>query len=78
MTDNLKSIVFMALGEASMCWSNIDKAGVFESSRCEGVGNRLLAEINSVLKPLTSDMSEAGKQNTTAQGVPAKKQASSR
>ncbi len=68
MTDNLKSIVFMALGEASMCWSDIDKAGVFESSRCEDVGNRLIAEINYVLKPQTSEMGESGKQNTTDKG----------
>jgi len=45
----------MALGEASMCWSDINKAGVFESSRCEEIGNRLISEINSVLKPQTSD-----------------------
>jgi len=68
LTDNLKSVVFMALGEASMCWSDIDKAGVFESSRCEEIGNRLVEEINSVLKPQTSETAEAGKQNTTNQG----------
>jgi len=67
----------MALGEASMCWSDIDNDGVFESSRCEDVGNRLIEEINSVLKPQTSETGEAGKQHTTAQGVPAKEQASS-
>ena len=38
-----------------MCWSDIDKAGVFESSRCEKIGNHLISEINSVLKPQTSD-----------------------
>ena len=54
MTDNLKSLVFIALGEASMCWSEIDKAGIFESSRCAEIGDRLVAEINSVLKPQTS------------------------
>ena len=54
MSDNLKSLVFIALGEASMCWSDIDKAGVFESSRCAEIGHRLVSEINSVLKPQTS------------------------
>jgi len=31
-----------AVGEASMCWSNIDGAGVFDSSMALGVGQRLL------------------------------------
>ena len=68
MTDNLASLVFIALGEASMCWSSIDKAGTFESSRCLDVGRRLIVEINSVLKPRTSEeMGSAGLQHTTPQ-----------
>jgi hypothetical protein len=66
LTDNLESLVFIALGEASMCWSDIDKAGTFESSRCLDVGRRLIVEINSVLKPRTSEeMGSAGLQHTT-------------
>jgi len=53
MPDNLESLVFVALGEASMCWSDIDKAGEFESSRCAGIGHRLVSEINRLLKPQT-------------------------
>jgi len=64
MTDNLKSLVFIALGEASMCWSEIDKAGIFESSRCVEIGDRLVAEINSVLKPQTSVEGGAVDNNT--------------
>ena len=66
MTDNLESLVYIALGEASMCWSDIGKAGTFDSSRCVDVGRRLIVEINSVLKPRTSEeMGSAGLQRTT-------------
>ena len=51
MTDNLRTLIFEALGEASMCWEFPEKAGVFQSERAEEIGLRLLKEINSVLKP---------------------------
>lgn len=35
---NLNTAVFEALGAASMCWSNIDQAGVFQSERAEEIG----------------------------------------
>jgi hypothetical protein len=54
MTDNLRTLIFEALGEASMCWEFPEKAGVFQSDRAEQIGNRLLEEINSVLKPVNN------------------------
>jgi hypothetical protein len=54
MTDNLKTLIFEALGEASMCWEFPEKAGIFQSDRAEQIGNRLLEEINSVLKPINN------------------------
>jgi len=42
-----------------MCWSDIDKAGTFESSRAADIGRRLISEINSVLKPRTSETGSA-------------------
>jgi hypothetical protein len=54
MTDNLKTLIFEALGEASMCWEFPEKAGVFQSDRAEQIGNRLLDEINSILKPINN------------------------
>lgn len=42
---DLKTKVFESLGEVSMCWSETPK-GVFESSRAEEIGNRLMNDIN--------------------------------
>lgn len=60
MTDNLKTLIFEALGEVSMCWEFPEKAGIFQSDRAEQIGNRLIEEINSVLKPVNNseDMTE--------------------
>jgi len=59
MTDNLKTLIFEALGEASMCWEFPEKAGVFQSERAKGIGNRLVEEINSILQPVNdSDITE--------------------
>jgi len=44
MSDNLKSLVFVALGEASVCWEP-RPSGVFDSSACEQVGNKLIAAL---------------------------------
>ena len=54
MTDNLRTLIFEALGEASMCWEFPEKAGIFQSDRAEQIGNRLLEEINLVLKPVNN------------------------
>ena len=42
MNAQLRQAIFEAIGEASMCWSNIDKAGVFESTRAQDIGERLV------------------------------------
>lgn len=34
--------VMQAIGEASMCWSNIEGAGVFDSEKAKQVGQELL------------------------------------
>lgn len=41
---NLEEMVFQALGEASMCWSEIPK-GVFDSDHAKEIGERLVADI---------------------------------
>lgn len=35
--------VFQALGAASMCWQYPEKAGIFDSTRAQEIGNKLLA-----------------------------------
>src|SRR6266702_5542038 len=41
---NLEEMVFQALGEASMCWSERPK-GVFDSDHAKEVGHKLVADI---------------------------------
>src|SRR6266704_3949009 len=41
---NLEEMVFQALGEVSMCWSETPK-GVFDSDHAKEVGERLVADI---------------------------------
>ena len=60
MTDNLKSIVMQAIGQASMCWEFPERAGVFQSEQAIKVANKLTDEINSVLKPMTMDSNADG------------------
>ncbi len=38
-------LIMQAIGEASMCWSDIDKAGVFDSTRAKQIGEKLLQDI---------------------------------
>ena len=43
----LEEAVFQALGAASVCWENIDKAGVFKSERARDIGMELLEWIDA-------------------------------
>ena len=38
-------LIMTAMSEASMCWSDIDKAGVFDSTRARQIGEKLLEDI---------------------------------
>lgn len=40
-----EELIFTAIGEASMCWSDIDKAGVFDSTKAQQIGKKLLQDI---------------------------------
>lgn len=37
----LETIVYMAVGTATTCWSNLEGAGVFESDSCASISKRL-------------------------------------
>lgn len=43
--NNWEKLIMIAMGEVSMCWSNIDKAGVFDSTRAQQIGIKLLEDI---------------------------------
>ena len=45
--NNWEELILTAMGEASMCWSNIDKVGVFDATRAEQIGKKLLQDIKS-------------------------------
>ncbi len=47
--ETFESIIFTAIGEASMCWSELP-TGVFESSRARRIGYMLIQEIAKILK----------------------------
>jgi len=40
-----QEMIMQAIGEASMCWEHINKAGTFDSAKAEEIGNRLLKNI---------------------------------
>lgn len=45
----LEEILFQALAAASMCWENVEAAGVFDSTRAKEIGMALLREVNRAL-----------------------------
>jgi hypothetical protein len=44
--DELETLVFEALGQASMCWSETPK-GVFDSEQAKKIGENLIAAIKA-------------------------------
>lgn len=40
-----QELIMTAIGEASTCWDNLEGAGVFDSSRADAIGKKLLADI---------------------------------
>lgn len=52
--EKLRELVFMAIGEASMCWSEVP-SGIFESTRAKKIGDKLIEGISrhpATLEPL--------------------------
>ena len=45
MSPELKEVLFQALGEASMCWSETPK-GIFKSDRCKEIGEEVICAFN--------------------------------
>jgi hypothetical protein len=43
--NNWEEFIQIAIGEASTCWSNLEGAGVFDSSRALLIGKKLLQDI---------------------------------
>jgi hypothetical protein len=53
LMEQLNELVFQALGEASMCWEPTP-SGVFDSDRCNAIGETLVAAINAMVAQNTS------------------------
>lgn len=56
--NNWEELIQTAIGEASTCWSNLDEAGVFDSSRALQIGEKLLQDIKC--KPKLAESSING------------------
>ena len=52
--ERLHQVVFEGIGEALMCWSETPK-GVFESTKAEEVGNKILAVIAKNYRRVSDD-----------------------
>jgi hypothetical protein len=46
---SLDEWVGQALGAASSCWENLAGAGTFDSTRCAGISDALMAHLNEVI-----------------------------
>ena len=57
LTD-VQQAVYEALGEASMAWTPIP-SGVFRSTRCKAIGDRLIAALNRHAKPTPTEPDHA-------------------
>lgn len=47
--NELTTKVFEAIGSASMCWTNIMKAGIFEAEEAHEIGKKLMADIKKLM-----------------------------
>ena len=45
----LEPLVFVALGEASMCWENVGGKGRFKSEDAEKIGYKLIEDIKKLV-----------------------------
>lgn len=60
--DELKELVFMALGTASMCWSKIPK-GIFDSTKAKEVGDNV---VNKIMDSFAEKDTEIAELESTA------------
>ena len=40
-----KELILQAIGQASMCWSRIEKAGIFDNDQAKAIGMKLLKDL---------------------------------
>jgi hypothetical protein len=45
----LQALVMEALGQASMCWSNVAAAGVFDDKKAIQIGDELIKQIKDIM-----------------------------
>ena len=45
--ERMQTLVFEALGQASMCWDDVRRAGVFRSDEARAIGDRLTKKIDA-------------------------------
>lgn len=47
--DELTTKVYESIGSASMCWTDIMKAGIFESEEAHEIGKKLIEDIKGIM-----------------------------
>lgn len=52
-----KTLIFEALGEVSMCWSEIPK-GIFDSTKAKEIGDKLIKDLTSLSPTVTEWVSK--------------------
>lgn len=50
LSDNLKTSIYMAIGEASMCWIPDTGSAVFDSTRAKTIADELIEKIEKELR----------------------------
>jgi hypothetical protein len=46
----LRSMIGEAVGEATMCWEHIDRAGVFKSTEAAAIVERIIDQVDDLLR----------------------------
>lgn len=46
--DDPISVIFQAIGSASMCWEHVDRAGVFNDYKASEVASRLIDDLKTM------------------------------
>lgn len=49
LDERIREIVAVTIGQASMCWDNVEKAGCFDTTRAGDLAENASAEIENVI-----------------------------
>lgn len=77
MNETQKTLIYTALGEASMCWTPKPGDQVFDSARCGQIGDKLIQDLDASLSlPGVPNESSIGRDLRSVLGIPVARVAS--